>query len=135
MGWNQNATSTSICTKPMRLSLRRTWHSSCAMTASCCSELRCSKKPVGNSRTGRKTPNTPGSRNELDAIAGTESPSGTRDPARTEERIRLHRIQAVQAIPTKPIAQIIARIGGSDSAGWLANDAEEPVEIVNGWLA
>src|SRR6266700_2602724 len=69
--------------------------------------------PSGNSKTGRKIPKTPGSRNEEEEIAGTGMPSSIGDPARITAVMRRQRIHQAYAIPANPTAHAIQSMSGS----------------------
>jgi len=81
-----------MCIAAVRLSRRRTWHISCARTASNWAGVRRSVMPWGSNRTGLRIPNTPGSISTGEDITGIgrSSASGVA-PFRATRICRQHR--------------------------------------------
>src|SRR5258708_23167463 len=92
-----------------------------------------SKMPSGSNRTGRKTPNTPGSKEVREHIARIGISMCTGDPARTTALMRRQRIHHEQLMPTNPNAQMPNRIAGSGLAagGAFANKGDETADAGN----
>src|SRR5262249_49636259 len=88
-------------------------------------------------------PNTPGSTNEREEIAGMGAPSCIGDPARTAAARRRERSAKEQEIPTSPIAHIkpVTRTmprtmtgGRGFTAGSADVSGAATMETANGWL-
>src|SRR5579872_741235 len=106
------------------------------MTACNWAGVNRSKMPSGSKRTGRKRPNTPGSRRVGEDLARNGITIGRGDPARTVARMRRQRTHHEPVMPKDPQAQTPQRISGSGFAagGAGANKREETGRAVNGWL-
>src|SRR5436190_24318350 len=107
----------------VKLSRRRTWHSSCAKTASSWCGVRHFSIPSGKSRIGRKNPTTPGSRKpgeertSTGATIAEEALDRTADRTRSQRRNRSSAITASLHLYTSRIATGV-KVGpvGSDDA-------------------
>src|SRR5215469_2022860 len=104
------------------------------MTACNWAGANCSKMSSGSNRTGRKTPNTPGSKELREQITRIGISICTGEPARTVALMRRQRTHQEQLMPANPHAQMPIRIAGSGLAagGAFANKADETVGAVNG---
>lgn len=103
-GWNQKSVSTHMCKTAVRLSRKRTWRSSWARMASNWCGVKLSRMPSGSRSTGRKTPNTPGSRTEGEEKAATDSCSG-RGVARRAARWRVRHCRNQRNRSSRPPGQ------------------------------
>src|ERR1700730_3306897 len=105
------------------------------MTACSWPGVKLSKMSPGSTRTGRKTPKTPGSRRVGDDITRIGIASCKGEPARTAAWIRRQRTHHEQVIPRNPHAHMLNRIVGNGlAAGGTAGKADESAGPVNGRL-
>src|SRR5215469_11673989 len=79
--------------------------------------------PFGSSKTGRKTPNTPGSMIDAEESTGTPITKGAGDPARTAARIRRHRSHHENTKAPQPIVHTAIIIGTTSLADRGERDA------------
>src|SRR5580658_2566572 len=106
------------------------------MTACSWSGASRSAIPSGSKRTGRKTPNTPGSMEVREHIVRIGISVRTGDPARTTALMRRQRIHHQQPMPANPHAQMPNRIAdsGLEASGGGVDKGDGTGGAVNGWL-
>src|ERR1700730_11829156 len=105
------------------------------MTACSWPGVKLSKMSLGSTRTGRKTPKTPGSRRVGEDITRIGIASCRGEPTRTAAWIRRQRTHHEQAIPRNPHAHMLNTIAGNGlAAGGTAGKADESAGPVNGRL-
>src|ERR1017187_5225247 len=119
----------------VKLSLRWTWHNSCARTASNWAGVRCSVMPSGSSKTGFTMPTTPGSRRADEDITGIGRFRSRGVAARRTARIWRHgRSQKMTPI-AMPQSHTPNRMAGNGF--WAGNETADKgawAGIVKGWL-
>src|ERR1700721_2430654 len=117
-----------------KLSRLRTGHTSCATIASNWSGVRCSLRPSGSKRKGRKTPNTPGSRRaELDST-GIGRFKGRGDAARQTVRTCRQRRHHAKQLAANPHSHKLTKTAGAQLGALFANKRVGDANTANGPL-
>jgi len=132
-----------------RLSRRRTWHNSCVRIASSWPFVSVEAKPSGSTSTGRKMPNTPGSRAPCEMASRTPlrglkrtNASNSRPPVtvrapRTIAATRSQRATCRASTSKQPAPQIatsrvaIQPLPGSAEGGSAAETNSSPEETIS----